>query len=103
MEPNEGLKEKQEDTQQGRYLTFSLGDEVFGLQIRYVTEIIGLQPVTKVPEVPSFIKGIINLRGKIHSCDRYAAQVSVRTRTLYRQDMHYRDRHPGNRRGIDRG
>ena len=65
MEPNDVLKEKQEDTQQGRYLTFSLGEEVFGLEIRYVTEIIGIQPVTKVPEVPSFIKGIINLRGKI--------------------------------------
>ena len=65
MEPSEALKEKQEDTLQGRYLTFNLGEEVFGLQIRYVTEIIGLQPVTKVPEVPSFIKGIINLRGKI--------------------------------------
>jgi len=65
MEPNDGLKEKQEDTLQGRYLTFSLGEEVFGLEIRYVTEIIGLQPITKVPEVPPFIKGIINLRGKI--------------------------------------
>jgi len=65
METNDVLKEKQEDTQQGRYLTFSLGEEVFGLAIRYVTEIIGMQPITKVPEVPSFIKGIINLRGKI--------------------------------------
>lgn len=65
MEPIDGLKAKQEDTQQGRYLTFNLGEEVFGLEIRYVTEIIGMQPITKVPEVPSFIKGIINLRGKI--------------------------------------
>ena len=65
MEPNDGLKEKQEDTLQGRYLTFCLGEEVFGLQIRYVTEIIGLQPVTKVPEVPYFIKGIIHNKGII--------------------------------------
>ena len=65
MEPMDGLMEKQEDTLQGRYLTFSLGEEVFGLEIRYVTEIIGLQPITKVPEVPPYIKGIINLRGKI--------------------------------------
>jgi len=65
MEPNDVLKEKQEDTQQGRYLTFDLGEEAFGLQIRYVTEIIGMQPITKVPEVASYIKGIINLRGKI--------------------------------------
>ncbi len=65
MEPNNSLKEKTEDTMQGRYLTFDLGEEVFGLEIRYVTEIIGMQPITKVPELPSFIMGIINLRGKI--------------------------------------
>lgn len=61
---NEEL-EKQEDTQHGRYLTFNLGEEVFGLEIRYVTEIIGMQPITKIPEVAAYIKGIINLRGKI--------------------------------------
>ncbi len=57
--------EKQEDTQHGRYLTFNLGEEVFGLEIKFVTEIIGIQPVTRIPEVPDYIKGIINLRGKI--------------------------------------
>lgn len=65
MDPNEEFLEEQEDTQHGRYLTFNLGEEAFGLQIRFVTEIIGLQPVTKIPEVASYIKGIINLRGKI--------------------------------------
>ena len=65
MEANEELLEQQEDTQHGRYLTFNLGEEVFGLEIRYVTEIIGMQPITKIPEVASYIKGIINLRGKI--------------------------------------
>ncbi len=65
MEINEELLEQQEDTQHGRYLTFNLGEEVFGLEIRYVTEIIGLQPITKMPEVAPYIKGIINLRGKI--------------------------------------
>lgn len=65
MENNNELFEQQEDTQHGRYLTFNLGEEVFGLEIRYVTEIIGLQPITKIPEVASYVKGIINLRGKI--------------------------------------
>jgi purine-binding chemotaxis protein CheW len=65
MEGNETFLEEQEDTQHGRYLTFNLGEEVFGLEIRYVTEIIGIQPITKLPEVASYIKGIINLRGKI--------------------------------------
>ena len=65
MDPNVELVEQQEDTQQGRYLTFNLGEEVFGLEIRYVTEIIGMQPITRIPEVAAYIKGIINLRGKI--------------------------------------
>lgn len=59
------LLEEQEDTQHGRYLTFAVGEEVFGIEIRYVTEIIGIQPVTKLPEAPEHIKGVINLRGRI--------------------------------------
>jgi purine-binding chemotaxis protein CheW len=54
-----------EDTLGGRYLTFALGSESYGIEIRYVTEIIGTQPVTEVPELPTYIRGIINLRGKI--------------------------------------
>jgi purine-binding chemotaxis protein CheW len=62
------LDEKQyeeEDTQKGRYLTFTLEDNVYGIQIRFVTEIIGIQAATKVPETPDYVKGIINLRGRI--------------------------------------
>lgn len=62
---DEEVFEEQEDTQKGRFLTFALGQEVFGIEIRYVTEIIGMQPITGLPEVPDYIKGIINLRGKI--------------------------------------
>ncbi len=56
---------EQEDTQHGRYLTFALDQEEFGIEIRHVTEIIGLQPVATLPEAPAYIRGIINLRGKI--------------------------------------
>lgn len=56
---------EEEDTQRGKYLTFSLGNEFYGIEIKYVTEIIGLQPITEIPELPEYIKGIINLRGKI--------------------------------------
>jgi purine-binding chemotaxis protein CheW len=59
------ILEIQEDTQKGKFLTFALGREVYGIEIRYVTEIIGIQPITIVPEVPEYVKGIINLRGKI--------------------------------------
>lgn len=61
----DGIVEEAEDTQKGRFLTFVLGEESYGIDIKYVTEIIGLQPVTEVPELPDYIRGIINLRGKI--------------------------------------
>lgn len=56
---------EEEDTQKGKFLTFFLDREVYGIEISLVTEIIGIQPITEVPEVPNYIKGIINLRGKI--------------------------------------
>lgn len=56
---------EEEDTQKGKYLTFLLGNDFFGLEICYVTEIIGIQPITEVPELPEYVRGIINLRGKI--------------------------------------
>lgn len=57
--------EDEEDTQKDKYLTFWLGKETYGIDIRVVIEIIGIQPITDVPEVPPYVKGIINLRGKI--------------------------------------
>lgn len=59
------LLEEEEDTQKGKFLTFALGGEVYGIEIMYVTEIVGIQPITEVPELPEYVKGIINLRGKI--------------------------------------
>lgn len=59
------LMVQEEDTQRGKFLTFPLGNEVFGIEIKFVTEIIGIQSITYVPEVPVYVKGIINLRGKI--------------------------------------
>ncbi|WP_010252717.1 chemotaxis protein CheW [Acetivibrio cellulolyticus] len=59
------LHEIVEDTQKGRFLTFVIGKEVYGIEIKYVTEIINIQKITEVPELPDYIKGIINLRGKI--------------------------------------
>lgn len=60
-----GLLEQEEDTMLGQYLTFSVGRETYGIAIRQVTEIIGIQPINALPEAPGYIKGIINLRGKI--------------------------------------
>lgn len=59
------VNEVLEDTQKGKYLTFYIEEENYGIEISYVTEIIGIQEITQVPELPDFLKGIINLRGKI--------------------------------------
>ena len=57
--------ENQEDTMEGMFLTFTLSDQTYGLEIKHVIEIIGLQQITEVPDVAHFIKGVINLRGKV--------------------------------------
>ncbi|HAG10985.1 MAG TPA: chemotaxis protein CheW [Desulfotomaculum sp.] len=54
-----------EDTQEDKFLTFILSREEYGIEIRYVTEIVGIQNITQVPDMPGFIKGVINLRGKV--------------------------------------
>lgn len=56
---------EEEDTQKGKFLTFCMGKEDYGIEISCVKEIIGIQDITEVPELPDYIKGIINLRGKI--------------------------------------
>lgn len=54
-----------EDTLKNMYLIFSIGEESYGIPVKYVIEIIGIAEITKVPELPDYVKGIINLRGKI--------------------------------------
>lgn len=49
----------------GKYLTFRLGAEEFGIQVLKVREIMGVQEITAVPQTPPWIKGVINLRGKV--------------------------------------
>ena len=49
----------------GKYLIFHLGTEEFGAEVLKVREILGLQDITCVPQVPAFVKGVINLRGKV--------------------------------------
>ena len=49
----------------GKVMTFNIGDQIYGIEIQYVKEIIGLQHITKVPHVPEYIKGIINVRSKV--------------------------------------
>ncbi len=50
---------------EGKYLTFTLAGEEYGIGILKVKEIIGMMPITSVPRTPEFVKGVINLRGKV--------------------------------------
>jgi len=59
------MVEIEEDTQKDKYLIFSIGKQSYGIDIKYVIEIIGIEPITEVPELPNYIRGVINLRGKI--------------------------------------
>ena len=53
------------NTTGGQILLYYIDHELFGIEIQYITEIIGMQPITVVPNVPSFIKGVINIRGQV--------------------------------------
>jgi purine-binding chemotaxis protein CheW len=50
---------------EGKYLTFSMANEEYGIGILKIKEIIGMMPITTVPQTPEFVKGVINLRGKV--------------------------------------
>ena len=50
---------------EGKYLTFTLGEEEYGIGIMKIKEIIGMIAITNIPKTPDFIKGVINLRGKV--------------------------------------
>ena len=54
-----------QDTQKDKYLTFHIGREDYAIAISHVTEIIGMLKITEVPQTPLYIKGVINLRGKV--------------------------------------
>jgi purine-binding chemotaxis protein CheW len=77
MSAKEALKEKdymdehfvdddeEDNSQDNKYLTFSIAEEVYGIDISDVTEIIEIQKITEVPDMPKYVKGVINLRGKV--------------------------------------
>lgn len=61
----EMLEDENEDTMEGKFLLFRLGGEEYGIPICNVIEIIGIQSITDLPETPGYVKGVINLRGKV--------------------------------------
>ena len=49
----------------GKYLSFQLGEEMYGISVNHIREIISIQQITPVPHKPDYVKGIMNLRGKV--------------------------------------
>jgi purine-binding chemotaxis protein CheW len=62
---NEGRTTQSMASQEGKYLTFTLAGEEYGIGILKVKEIIGMMGITRVPQTPPYVKGVINLRGKV--------------------------------------
>jgi purine-binding chemotaxis protein CheW len=60
-----GQGSKSTQNREGKYLTFTLAGEEYGISILKVKEIIGLMAITMVPQTPGYVKGVINLRGKV--------------------------------------
>jgi purine-binding chemotaxis protein CheW len=55
----------EDESQDNKYLTFSISNEVYGIDIGDITEIIEMQKITEVPDMPKYVKGVINLRGRV--------------------------------------
>ncbi|MGM0442822.1 MAG: chemotaxis protein CheW [Fibrobacterota bacterium] len=64
IDANDSIFES-ENTLDDRYLTFWIGAELYGIAIRDVIEIVGVQRITSVPDTPDFVKGVVNLRGQV--------------------------------------
>ncbi len=66
-EVNEAAVQAADETteKEGKYLTFTLAEEEYGIGILKIKEIIGMMAITTVPQTPDFVKGVINLRGKV--------------------------------------
>lgn len=65
LEQNLVIEDNEENAPQGQYLIFSIDQESFGIDINDVLEIISMELITVVPDLPDFIKGVINLRGSV--------------------------------------
>lgn len=65
VEPKPAANAQKSDSRAGKYLAFRLGQEEFAIQVLKVREIMGVQEITAVPQTPNYVKGVINLRGKV--------------------------------------
>ena len=63
--PTTNAEEHNTDQREGKYLTFTLAEETYGIGILKIKEIIGMIAITSIPQTPEYVKGVINLRGKV--------------------------------------
>ncbi|MDY6903950.1 MAG: chemotaxis protein CheW [Thermodesulfobacteriota bacterium] len=63
--PNQKPGQPQADEKEGKYLTFALAGETYGINIMKIKEIIGMMPVRSLPQTPEYLKGVVNLRGRV--------------------------------------
>ncbi len=65
LQDSDFFDETDDEVQENKFLMCKIGDEIYGIDIQHVTDIIELQKITEVPEMPDYVKGVINLRGNV--------------------------------------
>lgn len=75
---------------EGKYLTFTLAGEEYGIGILKVREIIGIMPITTIPRTPGFVKGVINPRGKVIPLMDLGLKFGMEETGLHGADLHHR-------------
>lgn len=65
MQDSDFFNETDDEIQENKFLMCKIGDEIFGIDIQHVTDIIELQRITEVPDMPQYVRGVINLRGNV--------------------------------------
>ena len=81
----------QADARAGKYLTFQLANEEFGIRVLKVREIMGLQEITAVPQTPGYVKGVINLRGKVIPVIDLRLKFGLPDAGIHPAHLHHRD------------
>ncbi|MCF7946549.1 MAG: chemotaxis protein CheW [Spirochaetia bacterium] len=65
MQDSDFFDETDDEIQENKFLMCRIGNEIYGIDIQHVTDIIELQKITEVPDMPEYVKGVINLRGNV--------------------------------------
>lgn len=65
MQDSDFFDETDDEIQENKFLMCKIGEETYGIDIQHVTDIIELQKITEVPDMPEYVRGVINLRGKV--------------------------------------